>query len=136
LAEAAQRKVVTIAQILPPALPPVLADEDGLTRIVRHLLDNAVKFSPPHSTVTLSAERRDVMVRVAVRDEGPGIPASERENIFKLFYQMDGSSTRRAGGLGLGLSLAKKLLEGHEAMLRVESEAGHGSTFYFELPIA
>lgn len=136
LADAARRKAITVTRRLPANLPPVLADAEALTRILRHLLDNAIKFSPAESTVTLSAERRDVLVRVAVRDEGPGIPPGERENIFKLFYQGDGSSTRRAGGLGLGLTLAKKLLEGHEAALVLESEMGRGSTFYFELPIA
>jgi len=129
----AKRKSVTMTESLAPDVPLVLADVDALTRVLRHVLDNAIKFSPPQSEVVLSATLHAGLIRVAVSDHGPGIAPDKREKIFKLFYQEDGSTTRKVGGLGLGLSLASKLLESHGAKLEVASVVGEGSTFYFDL---
>ncbi len=132
----AQRRNITVRLAVPPELPPVRADAAALTRVLRHLLDNAVKFSPKDGLVQVLAERRGDAVRLAVRDEGPGIPPDERDRIFTLFYQSDGSTTRRAGGMGLGLALVRKLLAAHATQVYLESDAGQGSTFYFDLPVA
>ncbi len=132
----AARRNVTLRTTVPFELPPVLADGAALTRVIRHLLDNAIKFSPLNSEVQLVAERRGDRVRIAVSDHGPGIPDDERERIFAVFYQADGSATRRAGGMGLGLALVSKLLKAHHTRIELESELGRGSTFSFELPTA
>jgi len=132
----AARRNVTLRATVPFELPPVLADGAALTRVIRHLLDNAIKFSPLNSEVQLIAERRGDRVRIAVSDHGPGIPDDERERIFAVFYQADGSATRRAGGMGLGLALVSKLLKAHHTRIELESELGRGSTFSFELPTA
>lgn len=132
----AARRGITVRATVPFELPPVLADGAALSRVIRHLLDNAIKFSPLNSEVQLVAERRGDRVRIAVSDHGPGIPADERERIFAVFYQSDGSATRRAGGMGLGLALVSKLLKAHHTRIELESELGQGSTFSFELPTA
>lgn len=132
----AARRGITVRATVPFELPPVLADGAALSRVVRHLLDNAIKFSPLNGEVQLVAERRGDRVRISVSDHGPGIPEDERERIFAVFYQSDGSATRRAGGMGLGLALVRKLLEAHHTHIELESELGRGSTFSFELPTA
>jgi len=136
VAPLATRREVNVNLILPPDLPPVLADRLALTRALRHLLDNAIKFSPVGEAVQISAEKQKAFVRIAVHDRGEGIPLDKQEQIFDAFYQADGSTTRRAGGLGLGLALVKMLLEAHGVPVRIDSQAGIGSTFYFELLVA
>jgi signal transduction histidine kinase len=136
IARAADRRSITVKVAAASELPPVRADLAALTRILWHLLDNAVKFSPPKSTVQLTVEKRRAGVRIAVRDQGAGIPPDQLDRVFQVFYQVDGSSTRRAGGLGLGLALVKRLVEAHGSRVEVESEVGKGSTFAFELPAA
>ncbi len=136
IARVAGSQSVKVTQTVPPDLPLVRADPEALTRVLWHLLDNAVKFSPAGSAVEIGAEKRRAAVRIAVRDHGAGIPPDERERIFQVFYQLDGSSTRRAGGLGLGLALVKRLVEAHGSTVEAESEVGKGSTFAFELPVA
>jgi signal transduction histidine kinase len=129
----AKRKSIQLVTSIAPEVPLVLADVDALTRVLRHLLDNAVKFGPTGDEVSLTAAPQAGLIRVAVSDHGPGIAPDKQEKIFKLFYQEDGSTTRKVGGLGLGLSLARKLLESHSVKLLVESTVGVGSTFYFDL---
>ncbi len=116
------------------AVPLVLGDRAALTRVLRHLLDNAAKFGPPTQVVSVMVARTGERVRVAVRDQGPGIAMKDRARIFEVFYQVDGSSTRAGGGLGVGLALVKRLVEAHGSHVTVTGELGHGSTFAFELP--
>jgi signal transduction histidine kinase len=133
---AAEQRHMTISLSAPPDVPRVLADRVALTRVLRHLLDNAVKFGPIGQVIQVTAERCGSRVRLAVRDRGPGLSATDLERIFDAFYQVDGSITRRAGGLGLGLALVKKLVEAHGSQVLVNSEPGRGSTFWFELRAA
>ncbi len=132
----AARRNVTLRLTAPPDLPPVRADGAALARVMRHLLDNAVKFSPPNGLVQVVAERAAGGVRIAVTDNGPGIAPDEQDRIFSVFYQSDGSATRRAGGMGLGLALVRKLLEAHGTRIELTTALGQGSTFAFELPVA
>jgi len=133
----ATRRGIDVSLVLPKDLPPVQADPMALARILRHLVDNAVKFGPAKGQVQVSARPNNgSQVRIAVSDRGPGIPPEQLSRIFDVFYQMDGSTTRRAGGLGLGLSLVKKLVEAHGSRICVDSQVGEGSTFYFDLPRA
>jgi len=132
----AARRSVKVALNFPAGLPRVRGDRAALTRVLHHLLDNAVKFSPPGEEALVTGEARPGFVRVAVLDHGAGIPPEKLDHIFDIFYQADGSTTRRAGGLGLGLALVKVLLDAHAAQIRAESEVGRGSMFYFDLPAA
>ena len=113
-----------------------MANRPALTRIVRHLLDNAVKFSPPERPVVLAAEWRPPRVRLSVQDSGYGIAQPQVGHIFDPFYQVDGATTRRANGLGIGLSVVRRLAEMQDAQVGVESQPGQGSCFYVDLQAA
>jgi signal transduction histidine kinase len=121
---------------VPADLPLVMADEDKLRWALFQLLDNAIKFTPAGGTVTLAAAQHGDRVRVSVRDTGIGIPLERMGELFTPFHQLDGTSTRRFGGTGLGLALVKRIVEAHQGWVEVESQPGRGSTFSFDLPLA
>jgi signal transduction histidine kinase len=133
----ASRRVNIVAD-LPEPLPAVLADATALTRCLRHLLDNAVKFGPEGSVVRVRAEVIPwaSRLRLSVHDDGPGIPAAELARVLRGFHQIDGSSTRRHRGAGVGLALVKMLLEAQGSKLVIEPAQGQGGTVGFELPLA
>ncbi len=118
-------------------------DPHQFLRILEHLIKNALSFSPDSQPVRveftlLSGRRRGDQtdfLRIDVIDMGPGIPAVEQERIFRKFYQVDGSSTRIRGGVGLGLALAKEFTAAMGGRLWVESEPGAGATFSFTVPV-
>ncbi|QRO00266.1 PAS domain S-box protein [Archangium violaceum] len=116
-----------------PGLPPVLADRDRLLQVFSNLLGNALKFTPPGGEVRVGARVEDGAVCFFVRDTGPGISPEAVERIFDRFWQLDRADRR---GAGLGLSIAKGLIEAHGGRIRVSSEPGQGSTFFFTVPLA
>lgn len=121
----------------PRDLPPVLVDPDLLSHVLENLLDNAVKFSPQGGTITVGARAAESEVIVWVSDQGVGIPADKMADLGDLFHQVDGSSTRRFGGMGIGLALCRRILELHGGRMWAHSEgANRGATFYFSLPLA
>jgi len=109
-------------------------DHDRITQVIDNFLSNAAKFSPRDGVVEVAAERRDGNIRVSVTDHGSGIPDEFRSRIFQKFAQADSSDTRQKGGTGLGLSICKAIVETHDGEVGFDSEAGKGTTFYFELP--
>jgi signal transduction histidine kinase len=129
----AQRKGVGLTAAVPADLPAVLADEEKLRWVLLQLVDNAIKFTATGGGVTVSVAVLGQRLRLNVRDTGIGIPANRREEIFDSFRQLDGSSTRRHGGTGLGLALVRRIIEAHGAEMLVDSEEGQGSTFGFTL---
>jgi signal transduction histidine kinase len=118
---------------------PLAAEADGekLRQILGALVDNAVRYSPEGGRVTVAARRRDGAVELEVADEGIGIPQSEQERIFRKFYRADtvGRDTG-TGGSGLGLFIARGLVEAMGGRIEVASEEGRGSRFSFDLPLA
>lgn len=121
----------------PDQLPLVQADEEKISWAILHLLDNAIKFTPPGGRVVLSIHTEmENIVMVSVKDTGIGIRADRLEEIFEPFHQLDGSSTRRYGGTGLGLALVRDILNAHGSIIEVESVENHGSEFRFPLLIA
>jgi len=112
----------------------VRADRDALRSVLRNLLDNAARYSPKGETVTVSAESADGMIRVRVRDRGPGIPTAHLARVFERFYRVDTGRSREEGGTGLGLAIVKHLVRAHGGEIGVESEVGRGSIFWFTLP--
>jgi len=117
----------------------IVGDRARLLQIFRALLSNAVKFSDGHHAsgepdIVVALREEGGLVEVAVRDHGIGIPAGATQRIFDRFYQVDASSTRRFGGAGLGLALAKELVELHGGEISVDSVEGRGSTFTVRLP--
>lgn len=120
------------------ALPGVRVnvDTDRLSQVLANLLSNAAKFSPPGEEVTVSVKECGPLLRVEVSDHGPGIPEEFRARIFQKFSQADSSDTKQKGGTGLGLSITKAIVEKMGGNIGFVSEAGRGTTFFFELPRA
>jgi len=117
--------------------PPVDADPALLRRVLDNLLDNAAKFSEPNSEIGISAGRAgDGALRIEVRDQGIGIESSELERIFEPFYRADRSRARATGGVGLGLALARRIVEAHGGSIVAESEPERGSCFRVTVPAA
>jgi K+-sensing histidine kinase KdpD len=121
---------------LPDDAPLINADGRRLEQVMRNLLDNAVKYSPAGSSITVSSAAVEGGVIVAVRDEGLGIAREHMDRIFDRFFRVDQTDNRRGGGSGLGLAIAKGIIEGHGGRIWVESAAGRGSTFKIFLPAA
>ncbi|MGB8685920.1 MAG: GAF domain-containing protein [Microcoleus sp.] len=113
----------------------VWAAVDAIVQTLTNLLGNALKFSPPQSTIHLSAEIQTDFVLFQVRDRGRGIPADKLELIFARFQQVDASDSREKGGTGLGLSICQSIIERHGGKIWAESILGEGSTFFFTLPL-
>lgn len=116
-------------------LPRVPGVRSHLRRSFENLLNNALKFTPDEGSVHVELTRADNYITFLVKDSGIGIAASDLDHIFERFYQVENASTRRMGGVGLGLSLVKQVAEAHRGMVGVESEPGKGSTFWIRLPI-
>jgi PAS domain S-box-containing protein len=112
------------------------ADPDKVRQVFNILVENALRYSPGGGTVTVGARRSDDRVQVRVADEGIGIPAAERERIFRKFYRAESAARDGAAGTGLGLFIAKELVTAMGGRIWVESTEGEGSSFSFELPAA
>jgi len=112
-----------------------LGDADLLKQLLLNLVDNAVAYTPPGGRVELSLDVDGEWVRLSVRDTGPGIPAADLERIFERFYRLDQARTRRGGGAGLGLAIARWIAEAHGGRIAVESAVGQGSVFTLVLPL-
>lgn len=115
---------------------PISGDHDRMVQVLTNLLSNAIKFSPEGQAVTIRAAPSGRRVRFSVTDRGPGIAQDDIPKLFKKFHQLDASDARARGGSGLGLVIAKTLVEAHDGRIGVDSEVGRGSTFYCEIPRA
>ena len=126
-----------------PSKYVVWADRDYIVQTLTNLVSNAIKFSPSHSTVVLSADINPTelnkhqsisYITFAVKDRGQGIPQDRLETIFERFQQVDSSDSREKGGTGLGLAICRQIVEGHGGQIWAQSCLEKGSTFYFTLP--
>lgn len=115
-------------------LPPVHGDGLRLKQILDNLVNNAAKYSEPGTSITIHVRRAGDVVALSVTDQGPGIPKGMRQRIFESFYRGTQPKDRRVGGVGLGLSIVKSLVEAHHGSVSVRSVIGKGSTFTFTLP--
>ncbi len=117
----------------------VHADADRIRQVLVNLLDNAIRYSPPGETVTVSVGQDDILphsVTVSVQDHGPGIPPEEQARVFERFYRADKSRARKGeGGAGLGLSIAQTLIEAHGGHITLKSSPGQGTTVRFSLAV-
>lgn len=127
-------------------LPVIWGDYNRLSQVFDHLLSNAIKFSPEGGTITVrihpctyhfvsQSNRGQSAIQVSISDQGIGIPADQIQRIWERFYQVDGSSTRRFGGTGIGLTIARNIVQAHGGAIWAESKIGVGSTFHFVLPV-
>jgi two-component system sensor histidine kinase SenX3 len=114
----------------------VFGDPAMLVQAVRNLLDNAVRYSPPSTTVGVGVRSHDGIVEIAVVDQGIGISAEEQDRVFERFYRVDPARSRETGGTGLGLSIVKHVAADHGGDVQVWSQPGRGSTFTLRLPVA
>ena len=128
---AARQRGLTNAEEVLPSLPDVDADPERVQIVLANLLANALRHAPEGAAVTVRARPADRGVRFEVADTGPGIAPEHRERVFEKFFHVPGSPK---GGAGLGLSVAKELVEAHGGAIGVEGEAGRGATFWFTLP--
>jgi signal transduction histidine kinase len=128
---------IRIVTTIPDDLPGLWADAARLQQVIWNLLANAVKFASEQGTISLTASRDHSTVLVSVRDDGIGIAADALQRVFEPFWQVDASSTRQFSGLGLGLSIARKIVELHGGTIWAES-AGlqRGATFFVRLPVS
>jgi len=115
--------------------PLIHADREALGLALRNLLDNAVKYSPDCRTVWVEMARERGRLAIRVRDQGMGIPALEQKEIFKRFVRGTGSRAANIQGTGIGLAMARHIVEAHDGEIRLESELGKGSTFTILLPM-
>jgi PAS domain S-box-containing protein len=132
----AQERNVRLDTVVPESLPNVYIDADRILQVLSNLLGNAIKFSDAGETVTLRAEAHAEGVCVSVTDTGPGMTADEQAHLFDRFW--DGwrqSRAARPRGSGLGLAIAKGIIDMHRSHIWCESTLGHGSTFYFTMPL-
>jgi signal transduction histidine kinase len=137
MAELAEAKGQAFIVDVPVEQIEINADRPKLVLALTNVLNNAVKFTPGGGVITLGAESKKGEVWLMVKDTGTGLAASELDRIFDQFYQVEDHMTRRHGGLGLGLAIAKAIVEKHEGRIWVESQGlGRGSTFYLGLPLA
>ena len=114
----------------------VQVDEYAITQVFGNLIENALKYARAGGRIVLAASRRGSMVEFSVRDFGPGIASEHLERIFERFYRVDKARSRESGGTGLGLAIVKHILQTHGGSIWAESEMGHGTTFFFTLPVA
>jgi len=133
----ADAKRIRLAFELDPGLGPVVADPERLQQVMWNLLSNAIKFTPAGGDVVVEAHRRGSRAEICVRDTGQGIAPDFLPYVFEAFRQQDASSSRRHGGLGLGLAIVRHLVELHGGRVRAESDGlDRGAIFTFDLPLA
>ncbi len=116
-------------------LTPIQADGERIGQVLNNLLTNAIKYNRPQGLVTIFLERENEMVRVSVRDTGLGIPEKDRALIFERFYRASRDVIARTEGSGVGLYIARTIVQRHGGTIGVETELGVGSTFWFTLPV-
>jgi signal transduction histidine kinase len=129
----ASDKQMSVRTELPAALPPVCCDRGRVLQVLENLITNAIKVGAPGGVITIAVRVREQEVELCVADTGPGIAADELEHLFDRYWR-----SRRVGyqGTGLGLAISKGIVEAHGGRIRVESELGKGSRFFFTLPRA
>jgi signal transduction histidine kinase len=133
LEHAASEKEVELCCEIEGGLPPVHADRDRIDQVLGNLIGNGLRFTPRGGRIQVGAERDGERVRISVADTGAGIDAADLPHVFDRFWQAQRS---RDGGAGLGLAIARGIVEAHGGEMWVESERENGSTFFFTLPTA
>jgi signal transduction histidine kinase len=127
---------VTVTNEVPADLPALSADRERVHQVLFNLVGNAVRFTPEGGKVTVSARRENGAIEIAVADTGSGIPAEHLPRLFERFYRADPARARGDGGTGIGLAIARSVVEAHGGTIRADSQPGRGSVFTFDLPAA
>lgn len=132
----AAAKGVSVTVDLPGKLPPVDIDSHRISQVLRNLLENAIAHTAKEGSVIVAAKQQGKWLKISVTDTGEGIPAQDLPNIFERFYRVDKSRARATGGSGLGLTIAKRLVEAHGGKIEARSKLGKGSRFSFTIPVS
>jgi signal transduction histidine kinase len=127
---------VLVRDAVPDDLPAVLVDAERVHQVLYNLLDNALRYTPPGGEVTVEARPANGSCQVAVIDTGHGIEPEHLPRLFERFYRADAARARGDGGTGIGLAIARSVVEAHGGHIRAESRVGQGSVFTFDLPVA
>ncbi len=127
---------VAVHSRVPDDLPPIDADRERVHQVLFNLVDNAVRFTPEGGEVAIGAHRHNGSVQITVTDTGVGISAEHLPRLFERFYRIDSARAREDGGTGIGLAIARSVVEAHGGHIKAESEQGKGSIFTFDLPVA
>jgi PAS domain S-box-containing protein len=131
----AETKTLKIERIVSENLPQLNVDVNRIIQVINNLLSNAIKFTPENGTITVEAKLREAReIEISVKDTGIGIPEEALPKLFTKFYQVSGNLTTDIRGTGIGLAIAKEIVELHGGKIRVESEVGKGTRFIFSLP--
>jgi two-component system phosphate regulon sensor histidine kinase PhoR len=130
----AMKEGITLSLEIKGDIPPLKVDVNYIDQVISNLIDNAIKYTPSGGKIDVIVEDLGKDIRVSVKDTGIGIPKEDLPRIFERFYRGDKSRSLSLGGVGLGLSIVKHIVEAHGGRVGVESEIGKGSTFYFTLP--
>jgi signal transduction histidine kinase len=133
LQSVAGEKGLSLSASVDQDLPPVMGSLEHLSRVVTNLVNNALRHTPPGGRVNVTAQVADGAVEFAVSDTGEGIPAEHLPHLFERFTRIPGATP---GGAGLGLSIARRIVEAHRGAIGVTSTVGQGSRFHFTIPIA
>ncbi|MGO8950496.1 MAG: sensor histidine kinase [Ktedonobacterales bacterium] len=133
VAQAAEEAQVRIGTRVPAELATIWGDELRLQQVITNLLHNAIKFSPPGEEISITLSQHDAFVEFAVADHGHGVAPEEQDHVFERFYQS--ASSQQNVGYGLGLPIAKWIVEQHHGRIWLKSTLGNGATFYFTLPL-
>ena len=131
----ASDKGISLKVNVPADLPQINGDEQRLNQVLFNLISNALRHTPSGGTITTVGEIKENRVVIKVQDTGSGIPPEDLPHIFERFYRADRSRARTSGGSGLGLTIAKQIIEAHDGQIWVQSWLGAGSTFAFSLPV-
>jgi two-component system sensor histidine kinase BaeS len=131
--QAAARQI-TLAVSATSEAPDVLVDPERMAQVLGNLVSNALRHTPAGGRIDLSAQAQGSRVALVVADTGEGIPADALPHVFERFYRVDKSRSRAHGGAGLGLAIAKSIVEAHGGTITAASTPGHGTTFTITLP--
>jgi len=130
-------RTIVLESVPPEQVVPVMVDAERITQVINNYLANALSYSPADQPVTVQLRVEDAVARVSVHDQGPGVPGEEQGRIWGRFYfsKKIAEQNELELSLGLGLYLSRVFIERHHGSVGVESDPGHGTTFWFTLPV-
>lgn len=130
----AEEQQIRLALDAPPTLPPIQIDRERMAQVLGNLISNALRYTPPEGSITLRARAYESGVQLTVSDTGTGIPADQLPNIFERFYRTEESRYQTQGESGLGLAIAKSIVEAHKGVIYAQSQPGSGTAIFIDLP--